>query len=528
MDTLLPLLPPLIVFILGAFTHRVILSLLAGVLTAVFIATGGSPVDSFYLLCEALWNNCETFKWTSWESFLRTNKLFVVGFILSSGILFHLMQRSNGVDALVHYSSKRIKNARTAETTSLLLSHSLFIDGCLSSITVSSIIRPIADRFNIPRLKTALLADSMSGPLVVICPFSCFTALLIALMHNNGIEPTVSKETLLHANPNLIYWMSLPFSLYSISIVATFWMVVRSRLSIGTMNQHEQMMLQTSSKKNIEPHKGTLWNFLIPTLLLPISIVMYIILFDKDSGSFWQMLTTTPISFVLFAASMTTLFISCLYFYFFANFTLKEMTQVSISSIRGSLSSVLIIVLAWTLADLLRAHLQFGQEISMLISGTVPLFLMPLAFFWLSSTVSSFLGTSWGTVAIFIPLVAPILIHLQGLETPAGLEDVPLLLPSLGAVVSGAAFGDHVSLLSDSTVLSCVGAKCHPVEHVKTQFPYALPVFLSSSAGFLLSGFFASGSFGLATFLPLIISVTLSMLLVLALAVRTSRRARNY
>jgi len=528
MNTLLPLLPPIIVFILGAVTHRVILSLFAGVLSAVFIATGGSFVDSFLLLCEALWNNCETIKWTSWESFLRTNKLFVVGFILSSSILFHLMQRSNGVDALVHYSSRKIKNARSAETTSLLLSHSLFIDGCLSSITVSSIIRPIADRFKIPRVKTALLADSMSGPLVVICPFSCFAALLIALMHNNGIEPTPSKESLLQANPNLIYWMSLPFSLYSLSTVATFWMVVRSRLSIGSMNRYEQMAVQNEGDAALESCRGNIWNFLVPTALLPISIVAYILLLDKGSASFWQMLTTAPISFVLFAASLTTLLLSCLFFYFFANFSLKEIGNVTKSSIRGSLSSVLIIVLAWTLADVLRADLNFGQEISSLISGTIPLFLMPLAFFWVSGIVSSLLGTSWGTVAIFIPLVAPILIHLQGLETPAGIEQVPLLLPSIGAVVSGAAFGDHVSLLSDSTVLSCAGAKCHPVEHVKTQFPYALPVFLGSSAGFLFSGFFGLGHLGLATFLPLTISVALSLLFAASLALRSRRRARNH
>ena len=528
MNTLLPLLPPLIVFVLGAITHRVIFSLLMGVISAVLIATDGSLTDSFYLICQSLWNNCETLKWTSWDSFVSTNKLFVVGFILCSSILFHLMQRSNGVDALVHLSSKKIKNARSAETTSLLLSHGLFIDGCLSSITVSSIIRPIADRFKIPRLKTALLADSMSGPLVVICPFSCFSALLIGLLHNNGVEATVTKGTLLHANPNMIYWMALPFSLYSLTIIATFWMVVRARISLGEMRRHEESVEQTPPKTSSEKHQGNIWNFVIPTTLFPIFILAYIVIMDKGGASVWQMLTEAPISFVLFASSLSTLVLSVIYFYFMDNFSLREIASVSISSIKGGMPSVMIIILAWTLADILRNQLHFGQEISSLISGAVPLFLMPLVFFWVSGLVSSLLGTSWGTVAIFIPLVAPIVIHLQGIQPPVGIEQVPLLLPSLGAVVSGAAFGDHVSLLSDSTVLSCVGAKCHPVDHVKTQFLYAIPVFLGSSLGFLLAGMFGTGFLGLWTVIPLVASVMCSLLLVILMSARGLRRARTH
>jgi len=520
MNTLLPLLPPLLVFILGALTHRIIFSLLIGLISAALIATNGSITEATILICQTLWNNCETSQWTSWSAFINTNKLFVVGFILFSSILFYLMQRSHGIDALVRLTQRRIKNARSAETTSLLLSHSLFIDGYLSSITVSSIIRPIAERFRIPRLKTALLADSMSGPLVVICPISCFAALLIGLLHQNGIHTTPDKGTLLQANPNLIYWLALPFSLYSLTIIATLWMVVRTQISLSEMKFHEDEHRKTPSG----PPLGNIWNFLVPTVLLPFFIVSYIMILDNESSSVWQMLTETPISFVLFAASLSTLVISTLYYLLTESFTFKQLLKHTASSARNSFPSLAIIALAWLFADILRNQLNIGQEISGMISGSIPLFLLPLVFFWVCGLVSSSLGTSWGTVAIFIPLVAPIVIHTQGLEPPVNLEQVPLFLPSIGAVVSGAALGDHVSIVSDSTILSANGALCHPVDHAKTQLPYAFPVFLGSSLGFLVAGIVGTGLFGLGVLIPLIISITSSLVVVMMMSARMKRK----
>lgn len=527
MNSLLPFLPPLVVFIFGLFTHRIILSLFLGLLTAAFSATGGSLTDSALLICQSFLNNCEMSQWTSWNSFLFTNKLFVVGFIFCAGILFHMMQRSHGVEAIAQLSQRKIKSAKSAETASLLISHSLFIDGCLSSITTSSIIRPIADRLNVPRVKTALLADSMSGPLVVICPISCFAALLIALMHNNGVQPIVKEGTLLQANPNVVYWLALPFSLYSLTIVATFWTVVRARLSLGEMRVHEKNSSAdfVQDSKALPSHK--VWNFFIPTILLPLSVFFFIALTDPGGHNFLEMVTEAPISFVLFAASLTTMIVSMGFYYAQGDFTLLEIKRLSFESIRAGLPSVAIIVLAWTLADILRSELNLGEEISQLLSQSIPLWLLPLVFFWVTGIVSGSLGSSWGTIAIFIPLVAPIVIHTHGLEPPVTLEQVPLLLPCFGAAVSGAAFGDHVSLLSDSTVLSSAGALCHPIEHVKTQIPYALPVFIGSSVGFLAAGFFGAGPYGFTVIFPVIISVALSLLLAFSFHIRGKKRASN-
>jgi Na+/H+ antiporter NhaC len=44
---------------------------------------------------------------------------------------------------------------------------------------------------------------------------------------------------------------------------------------------------------------------------------------------------------------------------------------------------------------------------------------------------------------------------------------------TVGCVLSGSVFGDHCSIVSDTTILSALATKCDLYEHFKTQMPYA-------------------------------------------------------
>ncbi|MCG6282831.1 Na+/H+ antiporter NhaC family protein, partial [Vibrio diabolicus] len=49
-----------------------------------------------------------------------------------------------------------------------------------------------------------------------------------------------------------------------------------------------------------------------------------------------------------------------------------------------------------------------------------------------------------------------------------------------------------------TTILSSTGARCHHIDHVATQLPYALAVALVSCIGFVVLGMTASVMFSLA------------------------------
>ncbi|MCP4245525.1 MAG: hypothetical protein GY778_00610, partial [bacterium] len=100
--------------------------------------------------------------------------------------------------------------------------------------------------------------------------------------------------------------------------------------------------------------------------------------------------------------------------------------------------------------------------------------LLPLVTFIAAAFVSFATGTSWGTMGILCPAVVSIGARLFG-GMP---EDQALMLfyATIGAVLTGAVFGDHCSPISDTTVLSSIASECDLGKHVWTQMPYALVV----------------------------------------------------
>jgi Na+/H+ antiporter NhaC len=69
----------------------------------------------------------------------------------------------------------------------------------------------------------------------------------------------------------------------------------------------------------------------------------------------------------------------------------------------------------------------------------------------------------------------------------AGGRDV--LIPTLGATLAGAVYGDHCSPISDTTILASTGAQCPHIRHVETQIPYATLVAVVCAVGYLIIGF---------------------------------------
>lgn len=92
-------------------------------------------------------------------------------------------------------------------------------------------------------------------------------------------------------------------------------------------------------------------------------------------------------------------------------------------------------------------------------------------------------GTAWGTFGILIPIVVLV---AQSIDPTSGSE---LVIISLSATLAGSVFGDHSSPISDTTVLSSVGAGCIHIEHVYTQLPYSAVVAVCAFIGYIIASF---------------------------------------
>lgn len=141
---------------------------------------------------------------------------------------------------------------------------------------------------------------------------------------------------------------------------------------------------------------------------------------------------------------------------------------------------------------MLRMDLHTGTYLADLLLGSVNIYFLPLMLFVTTSLVGTMIGSAWGTIALMLPIAIPMLVTFSNVTTPTGLTELPLLFPVLGAIFSGAVFGDHTSTVSSATIMAANSAGCYPLDHVITQLPYALVAWGCCCLSFLSASYFSS------------------------------------
>ena len=67
-------------------------------------------------------------------------------------------------------------------------------------------------------------------------------------------------------------------------------------------------------------------------------------------------------------------------------------------------------------------------------------------------------------------------------------EGNPMLVICISSILAGAVCGDHISPISDTTIMASAGAQCHHIGHVSTQLPYAMVVAVACIVGYIVAG----------------------------------------
>ena len=194
------LVPPACILIAVFFTHRLNLSLWAGLLTASLIAGQGSLPVSLKILISRLW-----------AQITDLDNLYLYAFLIILGIIICLLEYSGAPLAFALKLTHHLRSAKSAQTSTLWLSSALFIDDYLSCLTAGYVMRPLTDKFHIPRAKLAYLIHSLSGPLVILAPISSWIALITSQLENAGISNATGIKTKIIADPFYVYLQSIPY-----------------------------------------------------------------------------------------------------------------------------------------------------------------------------------------------------------------------------------------------------------------------------------------------------------------------------
>jgi Na+/H+ antiporter NhaC len=142
-------------------------------------------------------------------------------------------------------------------------------------------------------------------------------------------------------------------------------------------------------------------------------------------------------------------------------------------------------------------------------TGSLSARLVPTVTFVVAAFLGFSTGTSWGTMAILMPIVIPLAHELPLAAGMSEAADNAILLASIASVLSGSVFGDHCSPISDTTIMSSLASGADHVDHVRTQIPYALAAGVCA----ILVGTLPAG-FGVPPWLTLPVGVVLLGVLV--------------
>jgi len=473
------LLPPLVVITVVCITQRLNRALAIGIMVAALIATQGNILPALRLCFEKVSSH-----------FSDIDNIYLYSLLMVISSLIVLLTVTGTAAGCAQIIGKKMHTKRSVEVSTILLSFLLSIDDYLSILTVGFVMKPIVDKIAVARTKLAYIVHSLGGPLVILMPLSTWAAAILAQLENAGIH--LHEPYKIIADPFYVYLATIPFIFYSLFVIISVWFVVVTKISYGAIARDEK---NTRVKKEESEENNTLRHHSLSELLIPIFLLI--------GGVFIGMLYSGKTFLVLLISASIAFVVSVGISLYKKMIILRQLPNVVYEGIILMYSSIIMVALASILGSFLRVELQTGSYIASLLLGIAPLYLIPVMLFIVSLIITLMTGSAWGTFSLLIPITTQMLISFLQLPVPVTLDQMPILFPSLGAVLSGAACGNHISPIADTTIMTATSTGTAPLKHARSQFEYVVPVLMATIIAFIAAGIWCDKGLAQALFVPI-------------------------
>lgn len=513
---MLTLLPPLVAIVLAFITKNVIVSLVVGVMSGGFLLNlNGVNVFS------ALFNSFLDLVDRAVGALADPWNAGIILQVLAIGGVINLVAKMGGAKAIAEALAKKAKSPKSAQLITWVAGLFVFFDDYANSLIIGPMMRPVTDKMKISRERLAFVIDATAAPVAGIAIISTWIGLEVGLI-GDGFN-AIGVDT----NAFSVFLNTIPYRFYNILILGFIVITAVLLKDFGPMREAELRArrgnVNLASNKEIdekisnehsdlEPLPGVklnIWNAIIPIGILIVGSLFafyysgYTTIIGGDDASLIQLFNNSPLSFVAIreafsnADASVALFQSALFAGIVAIamgvgkkiFTVSQGLEMWVDGMKTLVITCVILICAWSLSSVIK-ELGTARYLIQLLSGSVPAFLLPSIIFVLGGIISFATGTSYGTMGILMPLTIPLAHSIS--------PEMSYIIVCISAVLTGSIFGDHCSPISDTTILSSMGAGCNHIDHVRTQMPYAL--FVGSIA--ILFGYIPAG-FGLPIYLIL-------------------------
>ncbi len=498
------ILPPLLAILLALVTRQVIIALFFGIWLGVTFVYDFNPLLGFlFTLNEYIVNALAT-----------PDRISILVFSLVLGGMVGVITRSGGTQGIVDKLATYAKNARLGQLATWAMGVFIFFDDYANTLIVGNTMRPLTDKLRISREKLSYLVDSTAAPVANIAIISTWIGYEISL-----IDQSFSSLGL-HENAYITFIKTIPYNFYPLYALIFGFFVAYLVRDFGSMYRaeirarHSGKVLRegampladlTSTEATTEENIPRRWyNAFIPIAVVIVTVMAGLVYTGYQNvtesgeslagiGGIHQisLIIGNADSFAVlmwasFLGSITAIVLALLQ----RLLSLHQAMEAWVKGIRSMVMAAIILTSAWAIGQICQDLFTADYVIHLTRQFLTPHWL-PLVTFLTAAVISFATGTSWGTMAILMPIAIPLAVKFPGeFGGIAAAHAMNLLLSTVAAVLAGATFGDHCSPISDTTIMSSMASGADHIDHVRTQLPYAITVGLVASLfGYIPIGF---------------------------------------
>lgn len=408
----------------------------------------------------------------------------ILVFLVVLGTMVALMNKAGGSLAFGNWAKKHIKSKAGAQIATICLGILIFIDDYFNCLTVGTVMKPVTDKYGVSKEKLSYIIDSTAAPVCIIAPISSWAAAVSGFVSEgeNGIA---------------LFCKAIPFNFYAILTIVMLFALTLMKFEYGEMSRYEKAKEIINSKEDDRTkeqeeliakesggkRKGTVLDLVVPILVLIVFCVIGMIysggFFSEGDTylNFVEAFASSDASVGLVIGSMISLIITLVWYLVRGVISFKACMLCLPDGFKAMVPAILILSLAWTLKSMTDS-LGATDFVAGIVTNSAQglQMLLPAIIFLIACGLAFATGTSWGTFGILIPICI------------AAFPEGSLRIISISACMAGAVCGDHISPISDTTIMASAGAQCEHVNHVSTQLPYALTVASVSFFTYIIAG----------------------------------------
>ncbi len=477
--------PAIVAIVLALITKQVYVSLFVGIFVGAMFYVGGNPINalgtSFQVMSEKVGANVP-----------------IIVFLVVLGIFVVLMQKSGGSKAYGEWAQKKISSKKGALGATAALGCLIFVDDYFNCLTVGSVMRPVTDKFKVSHSKLAYIIDATAAPVCIIAPISSWAAAVGSNLEGSDAIATFIK--------------TIPFNIYALLTIIMIFVLCYTKLDFGKMKKNEIIAEttgdldagETDTSSDVDASiianpNGKVRHLIVPVVTLILCCILGMIyvgfFYNWDTGVLGSELQSSNVieafsncdaGLSLSIGSVVALIIVSVYYMITKVVKFKDITDSFTQGFKAMVPAILILTFAWTISGIMGAKGGYLDAQAFVQNNVEKIpealqALFPAIFFALACGIAFSTGTSWGTFGVLVPIAVTV---LGGSSTLAVL--------TVSATLGGAVFGDHVSPISDTTIMASTGAGCNHIDHVKTQLPYAGIVAIIALISYVVAGYVAS------------------------------------